>query len=467
MIWPDEQFRYTKPEPSEPAELSIPALETFTIQPGIDVYLASRPELPTVSLWMSFPTGSISDPLGKKGRSSVCTSLMAQGTERLDKVAFEERQADLASNVWARSGSESISSGLSSLKRTLEPTLELWVEMLRTPGMRQADLDRIKSARRASLRQNKSAPSSLGRRLWSSVVMGAEHPYGRVTTQEDYAAITRRDCRRFVGDLGPQNAQLFVAGAMTRTEVESMIGSRLSWWKGETKVPQVPPAPASSGGGVFFANAPGAAQSQIYVGHPGPSRDASDYESTRLMAAILGGSFSGRVNMNIREDKGYAYGARARFGYYKHGGVFSMTTSVRSDVTEPALRELFKEIQIMRTEPVTADELEREQQAVIASLPAMFSTSSRLLGTYANLVFHGLPLDYYDGFVQRISNVAIADVRSSARDRLQGRGMSVLVVGDAEAVLPGLRAVAREGAFGGRDIVMLDTDGRVVTPNEK
>ncbi len=462
VVWPDEEFRYTQPSAREPAELDIPPVERFTIEPGIDVYLASRPELPTVSLWMSFPTGSITDPKGKRGRTSVCMSLVSQGTKTLDKVAFEEKQADLASSVWANSGSESLSTGVSSLKRTLEPTLDLWVEMLREPGMRQGDLDRIKAARKASLAQNKSAPGSLGRRLWSSVVMGPEHPYGRVTTEKDYSSITKRDCDKFLRTLGPQNAQLFVAGAMTKAEVESMIGARLKDWKGSTTTPDVPPEPAPRSGGIFFADIPGAAQSQIYVGHPGPQRAAKDYEANRLVAAILGGSFSGRVNMNLREDKGFAYGARARFSYYKHAGVFAMSSSVRGDATAASIGELLAELERMRTEPVTLEELQREQDAAVASLPAMFSTSRRLLSTYSNLVFYGLPLDYYDAFVGRVTDQGIANLRTAARNNLRASDLSILVVGDGESVLPTLLKLAQDENLGGGTVTVLDADGRVV-----
>ena len=460
VVWPDEEFRYQQPAPQTPRELDIPPAEAFSLPSGLDVVLVSRTDLPTVSMWLSFPTGGISDPAGKRGRTSVCMSLMSQGTVALDKVAFEERQADLAVNVWASSGSERVNTGLSTLARTLEPALDLWVEMLRSPGLRQEDLDRLIAARKASLAQNRSAPSNLGRRLWPSVVMGPEHPYGRLTTERDYASITRKDCQKFAGSLGPENATLFIAGAMTRKQVEEAIGSRLGDWKGKTAEPTVPSQPTPRKPAVYFADVPGAKQSQLYVGHPGPQRTADDYEANRLNAAILGGSFSGRVNMNIREDKGYAYGARARMSYYKHAGVFAMTSSVRGDATAAALGELLFELRRMRKEPVTTEELAREQDAAIASLPALFATSRQLLQTYSNLVFYGLPLDDYANFVSRISDQGIADLRTAARNNLKDTNLSILVVGDGKSVLPSLQTLAKDEGLG--PVVMLDPDGRVV-----
>jgi len=459
VVWPDEEFRYTQPTPRPVRELEVPQPERFELDSGLDVVLVSRTDLPTVSLWLSFPTGSITDPAGKRGRTSVCMSLLSQGTASQDKVAIQEKQADLAINVWANSGSERVSTGLSSLARTLEPALDLWVEMLRDPGMRQADLDRIIGVRRASLEQNRSAPRNLARRLWPSVVMGPEHPYGRLTTARDYGAITRKDCLKFVDSLGPQNATLFVAGAMTKAQVEQAIGERLSWWKGATEVSPMPPAPQPRKPAIYFADVPDAQQSQLYVGHPGPLRTAPDYEANRLTAAILGGSFSGRVNMNLREDKGFAYGARARFSYYKNAGVFAMTSQVRGDATADAITELLFELRRMRSEPVTSEELAREQDAAIASLPALFDTSRQLLSTYASLSFYGLPLDYYADFVERISAQGIADVRTAARNNLHADDLSILVVGDGASVLSDLLALAEKEGLG--PVVVLDPDGRV------
>jgi zinc protease len=462
MVWPDEQHRYARPEARPPAELRIPPIETFRIEPGIDVFLAPRPSLPTVSMWLSFPTGSVVDPKGRAGLTSTCVALLEEGTASLDKVAFAERQADLASSVWANAESETINVGMSSLLRTFEPTLDLMIEMLRKPGLRQADLDRIRSRRIAALAQTKAAPGSLARRLWESVVYGPSHGHGRLTTAASYKSIKLSQCRKLAQSLKPENARLFVAGAITREDIVRLVEPRLAGWSGSTPpAPEQPPASPRKGT-IFFAHVAGAAQSQIYVGHPGPSRLAPDYDASKLMASILGGSFSGRVNMNIREDKGFAYGARARFAYTKQLGTFEATTSVRSDATEAALRELAKEIQRIRTSPVTDEELERERQAEVLSLPADFSTARKMLGTYASLVFYGLPLDYYDGFVQRLEAIDKNAVQAAAAKHLRATDFKVLVVGDGAVIRAGLEKIAADGIFGTEGVVQLDGDGNVV-----
>jgi zinc protease len=214
---------------------------------------------------------------------------------------------------------------------------------------------------------------------------------------------------------------------------------------------------------VFFVDIPGAAQSQLYIGHPGPSRNEPDYEATRLMAAVLGGGFASRINMNIREDKGYAYGARAGFSYNKTGGTFAASSSVRTDATVPALREIVTEIRKIRSAPVEAEELERERDGTLLGLPAQFSTARRVQGTYANLVFFGLPLDYYEQFQARVRAATPADLEEAARKHLRDDGFKVLVVGDGATIRESLRALAaEEGLLGAEGFVELDGDGKVL-----
>lgn len=460
VVWPDEDYRYQRPEPRTPAALQVPQIERFQLESGIDVYLAPRPTLPTVSMWLSLPTGGAADPAGKRGLASVCMSLIGQGTKSLSKVPFEERQADLAANISSGATAESINVGMSTLRRALEPTLDLWAETLREPGFREEDLNRLRARRITALAQNKAAPDPLARRLWRSVVMGPTHPYGRITTEAGYRSISIDDCKKFHRTLGPQNARLFVAGAITEAEIRAHVEPRLAGWSGST--PELPPMPEPSPreGTIFLAHVDDAAQSKIYIGHPGPDRTAPDYEANRMMAAILGGSFSGRVNMNIREDKGFAYGARARFTYFKQGGWFAATTSVRTDATRASLDELGKEIRRMRTSPVTAEELEREQQAILLSLPANFSTARRMLGTYSSLAFFGLPMDYYDGFVKRVRSVSANSIQRAAAKNLRASDYKVLVVGDAAQIRDELRALAASGTFGPhKTLVELDANG--------
>lgn len=458
-VWPDEPYRAEQPLAGATPQVVIPQVQTFTLKNGIEVYLLERHELPVVSMQLSFDVGSVSDPASRVGLASLAMDLFDEGTKKLDKIAFEERQADLASSVWASAGRESSTVGIQTLKRNLEPTLELLSEMLSAPGMRKGDLERLREQRRIRLAQARATPGGAGRRLWGSVVFGAKHPYGHVGTEKHLDAIRLKDCTRFVKKLGAKGARLFVVGDVTRQEVETVVGDKLGGFKGNSPTGTKVSAATPRAGTVFLVDIPGAAQSSIRVGHTGPLRTAADYESTYLMAAILGGSFSSRINMNLREEHGYTYGARAGFSYYLQGGSFAASSSVRTDATGASLREVAKELQTMRTTDVSAEELAREKDGTLLALPSRFATGRSTLGTFAQLVRFGLPLDYYGGYQERVRAVDIAAVRKAAQAHLKSDGVKVLVVGDAEKIRADLDALVSEKVFGDGPLVVLDADG--------
>lgn len=465
MVWPDEDFRYRAPTPGPAPHVRIPAIETFELDGGISVYLAARHTLPTVSLSLSIPTGTIADPPGERGLVGLCLDLVDQGTERLDKPAWSAAKADLAASIFTFANAETLGFGMASLHRNFEASAALMFEMIETPGMRQRDLSRLRAQRKTNLAQNKAAPASLARRLWPTVIYGGDHPYGRPTTEAQYDRVDIADCKKLWARIGVEGASLFVAGATTEAEIRRVLEPRLAAFgkdpRGRPKATPRPPVPPADPmpGTIFLADIPGAAQSQLFVGHAGPLRTASDYEATRLMAQVLGGGFSSRINMNIREDKGYAYGARAGFSYRKHAGTFAASSSVRTDATAPALREIASEIARIRAAPVNDDELRREQHGTLLALPSSFSTAQRIRSTYANLVFFGLPLDYYEGFQDRLAAVTTADVHAAARAHLPESGFKVLVVGDGATIRGELRKLATDELFGAEGLVELDPDG--------
>ena len=212
----------------------------------------------------------------------------------------------------------------------------------------------------------------------------------------------------------------------------------------------------------FFVDVPGAPQSQIYVGLEGPPRGSRDYEATLLMNEILGGGFGSRINMNLREKHGYAYGARSGFGYRRAFSTFAASSSVRTDATGPSLREISTELTNIRTGPPTDVELTRERTGAELQLPASFSTGSRILDTFSDLVFFGLPLDTYEGFRARLEAVDAAAIQRAASAHVRDKGVKVLVVGDGKVVRDDLEKIAREKLFGDEGFVELDADGKVI-----
>jgi zinc protease len=441
-------------------------LERFKLKSGIDVFLVERHNLPIVSLSLVFDGGSSLDPIGKEGLAAQCIGLMTDGTRELDKIAFEEALADLASSVSSGASADTHAVGLSALKKNLDATLDLWAASLLRPGLRRDEFDRALKRRLAGLQQMKGVPAAVAGRLAGSIIYGERHVYGRFATEASLRALAPEDCGPFIADhVKPAGARLFVVGDVTRAEIEDKIGGRVAGFKGRPRPAPRPGPPAPRKGRVFFVDMPDAPQSVVTLMHEGPKRTAADHPSTSVMSGILGEGFSSRINMNIREKHGYAYGARGAFQYTRADSTYRASASVKTDVTKESVLEMLKEIRGMRDGDPTAEELDREKQGRILSLPARFATGAEALEAYRELVYYGLPLTTYDSYVKNIASVDGAAVRRAARKHLRPERLRLFVVGDGKVVLPKLRELAALPELGGAgEVVVLDADGKPGPP---
>jgi zinc protease len=437
LVFPDEAFRKQQPKAGPPRPFRLPPVKPFTLKSGIRAYLVEQHELPIVSIDLNFDGGSMTDPKGKEGLASVCMAMLTEGTERLDKIQYAEALADVASNVNTYAADDSTGLTLSSLKKHLDATFALFADTLRTPGLRASDFDRMVKRRSEAVKQARGTPAAVAGRVADIVQYGPDHPFAGVVTEASLAAITLDDCRQYASTyLKPANARLFVVGDLTEAQVRAYFdGGALAPWKGAAKKLAALPAPKAPPGRIFFVDIPGSAQSQISMLHFGPARTAPDYFANTMMAAVLGGGFTSRVNMNLREEKGYSYGARGGFGYSRQYGTFNASASVQADATYQSVLELLRDVSDLASgaRPIQQDELEREKQGAILGLPSQFATAQAALGNYRRLVYFGLPLDYYNGYVARIGGVNPAQVKASAAKHLKPGQAVYLVVGDGNA----------------------------------
>ena len=461
LTFPEEEFRTKQPAAGAPRPFRLPKVKPFTLKNGVKVFLVEQTTLPLVSMDLTFDGGSATDPKGKEGLSSVCMSMLTEGTAKLDKIQYAEALADVASNISTYASDDAHGLSLSSLTKHLDATFALFTDTLLQPGFRQSDFDRMIKRRIESVKQSKGTPASVASRVSGPVLYGPTHPFGTVTTEASLAAITLDDCKAFASKyLKPGNAQLFVVGDQTEAQIRALFeGPTLAAWKGTTPKLRATPTPKAMAGRIFFVNIPGAAQSQVSAMHLGPKRTASDYFANTMMAAVFGGGFSSRINMNLREDKGYSYGARGSFGYMRTFGVFNASASVRTDATYQTLLEIDREVKDLAkgTKPIKPDELDREKQGAILGLPGRFATGQAALGQYRSLVYYGLPLDYYNSYVDKVGKVNEAQVKTAAAKHLKPGQAVYLVVGDGSAPV-----IVREGT---KDVPLMK-DGKQVTLRE-
>jgi len=502
LTFPDEEFRSHQPVAGPPRPFRLPAMKPFTLRSGVKVYLVENHALPLVSMDLSFDGGAAVDPKGKEGLASVCMAMLTEGTEQLDKIAYAEQLADTASSIGGYASDDSVGVTLSSLRKHLDPTFAQFVDTIRAPGFRRSDFERLVKRRIEGVKQAKGNPAAVASRISGAVLYGPAHPFGAVVTEASLAALTLDDCKAFARTwLLPRNARLFVVGDLTEAMVRGYFDSpRLAGWTGAAPRPAALPAPQTMPGRIFFVDMPGAAQSTVSYLQFGPKRTAPDYFATSLMGSVLGGGFTSRINMNLREDKGYSYGARGGFSYTRTYGTFFASSPVVGNATYQALLEIDREIKGMWAGKsdfvIKAEELEREKHGAILGLPGRFATAQAALGQYRGLIYFGLPLDYYDSYVAKVDKVSSAEAMAAAAKQLRPGQAVYVVVGNGDEKLiahvpddapsagaPGsakgwkdvpylkdghqvtlreaLADLAARGDVGSGGLVVLDADGRV------
>jgi predicted Zn-dependent peptidase len=418
-------------------------------------------------------------------------AMLTEGTAELDKLAYAEQLADTASSIGGYAADDSVGLTLSSLTRHLAPTFAQLVATLRSPGFRASDFQRMIRRRIEGVAQAKGSPGSVASRISGPILYGRDHPFGAVTTEASLAAVTLDDCKAFAhAHLVPERARLFVVGDLTEAQIRACFDApALAGWTGGGQALPALPAPRTMPGRIFFVDIPGTSQSTVSYLQLGPARTSPEFFANAMLGGVLGGGFTSRLNMNLREHKGYSYGARGAFTYTRLTGAFTASAPVAGNATYQTILELDRELRgIAGNLPgfaVTADELEREKRGAILGLPARFATAQGALGQYRALVYFGLPLDYYESYVARLAEVSTADVMAAAARELRPGEAVYVVVGDGAVPIvsrdaatdqdipcvshgapvtlrEALAALAASGDVGRGGLVQLDADGRVL-----
>lgn len=459
----NENFRAKQPSPGPTKNFQLPEIQQFKLDNGIQVYLIEKHSLPTVTMGLQFEGGSAHDSDQQNLRTAMCVGLMDESTKSKDKIAFEEAQADLAASISASAGRESKSISLAALSKDLPGAFALFSELILQPGYRAEDLTRLKKASHESLKQSRASAESVANRVADTVVNGYQHPFGRVTVEKDIDAVQTSWCRDFHSAMiKPQGATLFVVGDVEQETIAKLFKTHLAAWQGAPAPLKKIPAPAPAAGSIFFVDVPNSVQSVIYFMDLAPSRLDKSYLPLQVASRVLGGGFASRINMNLREDKGYSYGAYGYVNYSKTFGYFRAGSSVRADSSFQSLLELNKEIQELAqgVRPVTNEELQREKNAMVLSMPARFATSRQSMGSYQELIDYGLPLDYYATLPAMVTELSPEEVAKAAMTQIKAEQMKIFIVGDAKSTLIE-RTPAKEGQAA-KDVPMLK-DGKALT----
>ena len=459
----DSFDRSKMPTPGANPDFSPAPAVRRKLSNGLEVLIAERHDLPIVGMNLVVKGGATTVAAGKEGLASLAASLMTEGTTSRDAIQLAKDLAELGASVDASGGLESSSLSLTTLTRHLPKALGIFTDVLLHPTFPDKELERLRIQRLAGLLRQKDSPPAIAGIVFPKLVFGAEHPYGRVPTgtPESVKGLTRDDVVAYHKDLFiPNNSALIVVGDVTPDAIVPVLEAALKDWKPGSPVSRnLPEAPAAKPVTVYLVDKPGAAQSILSVGQVGVARNTPDYFPLVIMNSILGGQFSSRINLNLREAKGYTYGARSSFDFRLAPGPFEAGGSVKTEVTAPALVELVKEIvDIAGPRTVTNAELAFAKDRAIKGFPGQFETINGVRATLAALVLYDLPADYFTTYRDRVDAVSKADVDRVAAKYLDPERLTILVVGDRSKI----EASIRELPFA-KVVNILDVEGNPVT----
>jgi zinc protease len=455
--------RSTLPEPGAPPPVDFPEFQRATLANGLTVVLAERRHVPLVTMRLLLDAGYAADAGGLAGTTSLAMDMLDEGTRHRTALEISEALDRLGANLSTGSALDVSFVDLSVPRENLEPALEIFGDVVLQPSFPESELERLRAQRLAQIQQEKTAPVGMGLRVLPRLLYGEGHAYGNPLTgsgtEESVRKIARADLVRFHETwVRPNAATLVVVGAVSMAELRPRLERFLRDWRPapvpEKNLAEVAPA---RGPAVYLLDRPGALQSVILAGQLVPPKRSPDDLALETANTILGGDFTSRVNMNLREEKGWSYGAGTILFDARAQRPFIAYAPVQTDKTAESLRELARELaEFVGARPPTDEELDRAKKSQTLTLPGRWETNNAVRLALADIVQFGLEDDYWDRYPERVRALGLDDVRAAATRILHPDRLVWVVVGDREKVEPGIRAL------GLGPLYEMDPDGNVL-----
>jgi zinc protease len=446
------------PKPGPDPKFALPPIEKTKLANGVDLWMVEQHELPIISMNMVFRTGSSNEPDGRTGVSSITSQILDDGTATRSAADIANQLQSIGANMNSFSGWDSTNVTIQTLTKNLDKAVDIYADVIQNPAFPATEVESLRGRLLVGLRQQKANPNAISDVVYNKVLYGT-HAYGRNNTEASIKAITRDDLVSYYGSTyRPNNATLIVVGSFDKAALKGQLEKAFGGWKGgEVSARDLGMPKSLEKAGIYLVDRPNSAQSVVSVGQIGVDRMNPDYYALTVMNTILGGGFTSRINMNLREDKGYTYGARSGFSFRRGAGPFSAGGDIQTAVTKEAIAEFMKELNDIRGgRPVTQKELDYNKQSLIRRYPSGFETVGAISNQLANLVTYGLPDSYFNDYISKVKAVTIEDVDRVAKKYLDPSKMAIVVVGDRKVIEPGLKEL-------GYSITILDTEGKPVS----
>lgn len=427
-----------------PPALRVPPITTRQLPNGLKIVIVEQHELPIADVLLQIRNGGEADPANRTGAAALTSALLTEGTTTRTALQIADQAAYLGVRVGANSGWEQSTVSLHAPTAQLDSAMALFADVALHPAVPAADLERVRKVRLTGLQQLRDRGPSIADRAYATALYGEQHPYGRplAGTEASVAAIARADLQSFYDTyFRPNNATLLVVGDVRPDDVERRAQALFGGWtRGVVPAPTNATAQTPTATTLVLIDKPGAAQSSFRLGGIGAPRSTKDYFALQVLNTILGGSFTSRLNQNLRETKGYTYGANSGFSLRRMAGPFTASAEIVSAKTDSALIEFMKELRTIR-DTVPSDELAKAKRYLQLGLPEDFETTGSIAGQLLPLLTYGIPLDFYNSAVENIGAVTQADVQRVARQYVNPDKLTLVIVGDRKTIEPGLRAL--------------------------
>jgi zinc protease len=452
--------RTRRPEPLKTPQLQLPQIQKARLANGLNVWLVEHHELPTVAFNLVLQAGADHDPADKPGIASMTADVLDEGTATRDALQIADELEFIGASLGSRSDLDGSFLTLNTIRKHLDKALAVYADVIVHPTFPAKDFERLRKQRQTSLMQQKDRPPAIASTAFNHLLYGDGHPYGRdaAGTEKSLAAMTRDDLVAFYTTYyRPNNATLIIVGDVTLGDVTAPLEKLLAEWK-PGSIPTMAMAHVSPirARKLYLIDKPGAAQSEIRIGFPAVARNTPDFFAINLMNRDLGGQFSSRLNLNLREKHGFTYGARSSFSFGKLPGPFVAAAGVVTAKTDSSLQEFKYEIDRMGKEGMTADQLRFVKKGYVGGFAMTFETPAQIAGALQNIILYNLPETYYATYLQNIDKVTLDDVNTVAKKYMNTEHMAFVVVGDLKVV--------REGSekLGLGETVLCDVEGNPI-----
>ncbi|HEY7194870.1 MAG TPA: pitrilysin family protein [Gemmatimonadales bacterium] len=449
------------PAAGTPPDARFPEVARATLPNGLKIVLAERHSIPQVNMTLLVDAGYAADQFAAPGTASLTLDMLDEGTTRRTALQISDTLAQLGAQLFTGSQLDVSSVSLSALKDKLDPSLDIFADVVLHPSFPQADFQRQQRQRLARIQREKVQPVQMALRVFPQLLYGANHAYGNPLTgsgtEEAVSAMKRDDLVKFHRTwFKPNHATLVVVGDISMAEIQPKLARLFSGWQGGD-VPQknISTVPDQARPLVYILDRPGSEQSIIFAGNlAAPKANPHEY-AIEAMTSLLGGQFTSRVNMNLREDKHWSYGAFTLIWDARGQRPFIAYAPVQTDKTKESMIEVDKELRgIIGPKPVTQDELSKAQANLTLTLPGNWETMDAVQGSLEQMVTYGLDDRYFDTYAQRIRALTVADAGGAAQETIRPDHLVWVVVGDRAKIEAGIR----ELNFG--EIRFLDANGK-------